>query len=210
MVRPPATACEDAEPFGGPSGWWLGAVAWAITVAGLAAGCGGGMRRDADAADEPWAAGRSSQKDATALDVAPRSGPTTELEAFELDLAVSERRLDAELVQVGAPGSALHRPGGTGPMGEGPPVEPVSPRWATPPEVATAPSPSAPAKAAAPALLPDSACDLACRSLASMRRAADGICRLTSDRHARCVRARERVKGATERLAAAGCGCVAP
>ena len=135
------------------------------------------------------------------------SGPHTELDALDLDLLVSERRLDAELVRIStsAPGEW---------------------QWATPPpnipavpsatSTAPTPAPTGAANAARPAAPPASAelqseagspCDIACRALGSMRRAGEGICRLAGEGSERCGRARERVARAAERVAAAGCEC---
>jgi hypothetical protein len=133
------------------------------------------------------------------------SGPHTELDALELDMLVSERRLEAELVRIST-------------------VEPGEWQWATPPPAvppapsATSTSTAAPAapSGARPAALPPtvelrgeagSPCDIACRALASMRRSGEGICRLAGEGSERCARARERVAHAAERVAAAGCEC---
>ena len=50
-------------------------------------------------------------------------------------------------------------------------------------------------------------CDTACAALDSMRRAADGICRLTSETDERCVGARGSVSAGEARTATAGCRC---
>lgn len=50
------------------------------------------------------------------------------------------------------------------------------------------------------------ACGVACRALASMTRAADHYCGLSGEGDSRCSSARERVKSATERVAA-HCTC---
>jgi hypothetical protein len=51
----------------------------------------------------------------------------------------------------------------------------------------------------------DSACGNACKAFASMKRAADAVCRLTKEADARCVRARTLVKENETRVAACGC-----
>jgi hypothetical protein len=155
-------------------------------------------------------AARDDRSTATPEPELVTSGPHTELDALELDMLVSERRLEAELVRVST-------------------VETGEWQWATPPPgvppVASAPStaptpaptaaPSAPnaARPAAPAASGElrseagSPCDIACRALASMRRSGEGICRLAGEGSERCARARERVVRAGERVAAAGCEC---
>jgi hypothetical protein len=57
---------------------------------------------------------------------------------------------------------------------------------------------------------PPTACQTACKALGSMRRAAEGICRLTEDEPERCERARERVRRAAARVTDAGCVCSEP
>lgn len=49
-------------------------------------------------------------------------------------------------------------------------------------------------------------CDRACRALESMRRSADGICRL-ADGDEPCDRANERVSAAQDMIHSAGCSC---
>lgn len=51
----------------------------------------------------------------------------------------------------------------------------------------------------------DSECGNACKAFASLRRAANGVCRLTNEGDARCVRARSVVKENETRVAACGC-----
>lgn len=63
------------------------------------------------------------------------------------------------------------------------------------------------ATAARPQSKPPSPCVAACRALASMRRAAEGICRIAGDDETRCEVAQKRVEDAAERVEAAGCVC---
>jgi hypothetical protein len=51
----------------------------------------------------------------------------------------------------------------------------------------------------------DSECGNACKAFASLRRAANGVCRLTNEADARCVRARSVVKENETRVTACGC-----
>jgi hypothetical protein len=50
-------------------------------------------------------------------------------------------------------------------------------------------------------------CSAMCRALASMRRAADGICRIDGESSEACRQARGRVADAARRIAVAGCDC---
>jgi hypothetical protein len=54
-----------------------------------------------------------------------------------------------------------------------------------------------------------SPCDLACRALQSMRRAANGICTITGPTDARCENARRRISDAAAEIERAGCVCAA-
>jgi hypothetical protein len=56
-----------------------------------------------------------------------------------------------------------------------------------------------------PARRGPSPCDTACRAFSSMTRAADAICRMTSDRDERCTSARKRVRSSAARIAHCGC-----
>ena len=73
------------------------------------------------------------------------------------------------------------------------------------------PEESAPAEPDAPLALStnrdDTPCGKACRALASMRRSAQGICRLAGQEHDRCHRANERVVSAEALVNDAGCSC---
>lgn len=50
-------------------------------------------------------------------------------------------------------------------------------------------------------------CSTMCRALASMRRAADAICRIDGEASEPCRRARSRAAEAARKIAAAGCDC---
>jgi hypothetical protein len=52
---------------------------------------------------------------------------------------------------------------------------------------------------------PSSPCETSCRALASMKRAADAICRMAGEGDARCGDARKKVEASTARVAACGC-----
>jgi hypothetical protein len=51
----------------------------------------------------------------------------------------------------------------------------------------------------------DPRCERACKAFSSLRRAADGVCRLAGDGDARCVRARGIVKDNEARVATCKC-----
>jgi hypothetical protein len=129
----------------------------------------------------------------------------SELDALEHDLVLSERRLLAELerkqVLVRATSPELGKSSS-----------------APPPAAEPAPSPAQPIAEAEHADLeqdqesPRTAsvgtpCDLACRALASMRRAAEGICSLAGEGDQRCSNARARVEQRRAEVANAGCAC---
>ena len=50
-------------------------------------------------------------------------------------------------------------------------------------------------------------CSTMCRALASMRQAADGICRMSGEGSEACRRARRKASDAARNVAAAGCDC---
>ena len=50
-------------------------------------------------------------------------------------------------------------------------------------------------------------CSTMCRALASMRKAADGICRIGGEGSDACRRARRKAAEAARKVAAAGCDC---
>lgn len=58
----------------------------------------------------------------------------------------------------------------------------------------------------APLGVGDPRCANACKAFASLRRAADAVCRLAGDSNARCSRAREIVKDSEERVKSCSCG----
>lgn len=69
---------------------------------------------------------------------------------------------------------------------------------------------SSPVSGAAPTELMDdrgAACANACRALESMRRAAEGICRMAGEGDERCDRARDRVRAAEDVVRDSGCTC---
>lgn len=72
----------------------------------------------------------------------------------------------------------------------------------------TAPNPTTPKNDAVPAQQTEpqsSPCATGCKALASMQRATDSICRMTSESDERCVSARKKVTDSTAKLS--GCGC---
>ena len=156
--------------------------------------------------------------------VAPASqqqspGPT-DLDALERDLALQEARLEQAL----GPRLALNQA----------PAEPAAGAPAAGAAPAPAPPP-APAEAAPASRAPETAddddeqaaegergaeaqsskdkreeaspCETACRAVASMRRSAEAICRLSGAAHARCQHAEQRVSEAAERVERARCTC---
>ena len=71
--------------------------------------------------------------------------------------------------------------------------------------------PAAGASAARPAPLQardQTPCERACQALDSMRRSAEGICRLAGEETTRCDRAQSRVVTAEELVDGAGCDCL--
>jgi hypothetical protein len=143
----------------------------------------------------------------------PQRQNLTELDALEHDLNVSEQRLSAELERkrteavAAGPGLSKAAPAGEAESSQAAPnpaPEPARPTTA-------APAPADEVEEAAPrSSTIGSACDLACRALASMRRSADGICSITGDADERCTSARSRVQARTTQVAQAGCLCRGP
>ncbi len=129
----------------------------------------------------------------------------TEVDALEHDLAVAEQRLKTQLVRRASYAHELDQA-----------EEPSERERAREPSYAT-PAPTAPPTEAAersarpqswqPGAQVGSPCDMACRALGSMRRSADGICRIVGQGDDRCSRARERVAQAERRVREAGCRC---
>jgi hypothetical protein len=121
---------------------------------------------------------------------------TTDLDALEHDLAIAEQRLNAELEgRLAAEGDrdadeAL----------ESAPQEPRLSAEQRPREQRESAGSRHEAELG-------TACDVACRALASMKRSVASICSLTSDDDARCVRARSRVRSAEKNVRRAGCVC---
>ena len=147
----------------------------------------------------------------------PQPDPT-DLDALERDLALQEARLDQAL----GPRLALRQ-------------APAEPSTSVPAAGAPAPPP-APAETAPASRAPDaydadderlaegeqgaaeaqsskdkreeaSPCETGCRAVASMRRSAEAICRLSGAAHARCQYAGQRVSEAAQRLEQARCTC---
>ncbi len=92
-----------------------------------------------------------------------------------------------------------------------PPVGTISPVQEEPNQPAEAPAADAPGPVAPSSGLSDAEdaerdekrrCEVACRALGSMKRAAEHVCRATGTSDARCGRARNRVTAASERVAA--------
>jgi hypothetical protein len=142
--------------------------------------------------------------------------PLTELDALEHDLAVSEQRLEAQLVRRQR-ALADSRAGETG--AESKKTEPAEPPAAEEPAEVDgdeekprprdeAPRQSSPQAEAARTGKAGSPCDMACRALSSMRRSAERICAIAGADDERCTRARGRVAGAEERIRHAQCECV--
>jgi len=73
------------------------------------------------------------------------------------------------------------------------------------PAAASRPADETPPKPSPKAATPESRCESACKALISLKRAADGVCRLAGDSDARCTRAREIVKSSETRLAMCKC-----
>lgn len=146
-----------------------------------------------------------------------REAPLTTLEEAEAELSRAEARLPATVTAPSTGDGAA--PGRHMLTEEKKPAEaPKDKASAAPP-----PPPVAPAGAAAPSKaardgdrddreraadegdVAPTPCQTACRALASMRRAADAVCRIAGDTDARCDGARKRVDAATTRVAHCGC-----
>jgi hypothetical protein len=92
--------------------------------------------------------------------------------------------------------------------GGGAPAAPGAPPYAQPPPSPEAEPPGmAPSQPGAPPAGPVDRCAVACRALASMRRAAAHLCGLTGQHDARCVHAGQRLSYATDRVRHACPGC---
>jgi hypothetical protein len=134
--------------------------------------------------------------------------PVTELDALQRDLDVSAEQLDRQLALARREPAeeTSEREAEPAPKRDASKKE-KAPKGATRGGSAESGADEAVASAGTPAP-PGSQCDLLCRALGSMRRAADGICNLTAEQDARCSGARNRVKLATEQVASVGCACV--
>jgi hypothetical protein len=145
----------------------------------------------------------------------------TELDALEHDLAVSEQRLEVQLVRrqraLADLRSGESEDADSSKKTESavprPPEEPAGtdgeeekPRRRT--EASQPSSPPDPAEAPVRTGKVGSPCDMACRALSSMRRSAERICELAGPSDERCARARSRVSAAEERIRQAHCECV--
>jgi hypothetical protein len=157
----------------------------------------------------------------------------SELDALEQALAENEQRLSAYLADshgyAFAEGESEDKGAAPAPQADAPATE-----FSRPPPSAAKPkkreaagnerassagapaparAPAAPASPPAPAeegaVQPDagSSCELACRALSSMRRAADRICSIAGESAPRCSRARVRVETASGRVNGASCVC---
>jgi len=131
------------------------------------------------------------------------------LDALEHDLEVSEQRLEEHLSAAGEPDRASE--GSEGVAADSPPMDQSEGEAEAP----AAPAPAPPATESRRARKSeqdrdlqraDDVCSLSCRALASMRRAAEGICELLPA-SPRCVSANGRVERARQRVESAGCEC---
>jgi hypothetical protein len=144
--------------------------------------------------------------------------PLTELDALEHDLAVSEQRLETQLVRRQRALADSRRRESESGAEESKKAEPAEPPPAEVPEIESdeekprrrdeAPRQSSPQAEAARSGKVGSPCDMACRALSSMRRSAERICAIAGAEDQRCSRARGRVAAAEERIRHAGCECV--
>lgn len=169
----------------------LATLAWAI------AGCGGAAPSGAAKSYAPGATGVDqalADLDAAEAEIAGRFGP----------LASAAPQQPGWGAQQGYPQA---QPGGaaTSPYAQPPAAPPP------PPAAAPAPEPLAAAPSEAPSddegdaeeraeREAEERCALACRALGSMRRAADHVCRAAGPDDARCLRARDRVTAADQRV----------
>jgi hypothetical protein len=142
---------------------------------------------------------------APASEVESRHGTPADLDELEAALAKSRRELDDYLAASPSGGGAASRAGAR----EAPRApEPVEAAADEQPETESAPAAGAPSQTAgepSPGKRPT--CDLACRALAAMERAADRICAITGEPASRCRTARDQVRAATLRVIEAPCAC---
>jgi hypothetical protein len=131
------------------------------------------------------------------------------LDALEHDLEVSEQRLEEHLSSVLEPGPTSE--GSDGVTGDSAAMD----EGAAEAEAPAAPAPAPPTAEPRSARekqerqerrRADDVCSLSCRALASMRRAAEGICELLPA-SPRCGSATERVDRARLRVENVGCQC---
>jgi hypothetical protein len=164
---------------------------WSLTIASAAlagslataSGCGGSAPRAAATSYAPGARG---------------------LDEALADLDAAEAQI---LAQLGPPSAASGpaQPGGVPARQAAPAAPPPPPPAGAGEAPAAAPLPAAPAPAddetaQAEARDAGGGCALACRALASMRRAAEHVCRAAGAGDARCDRALQRVDGADRRV----------
>jgi hypothetical protein len=170
---------------------WLESVALASALA-IIAGC----------------AARAPEPAQPSTEAEPSRQPMSELDALEHDLDVAARRLAEQL-------DKKQREPVTSERRDAEKAPPPPPPPAPPPGSKPRPEPPADAPGAGEATGSDteasarvgSACDVACRALASMKRSAARICALAGDSHERCVRARAKVAEAERRVSGAACEC---
>ncbi|HEX9619389.1 MAG TPA: hypothetical protein VF989_04600 [Polyangiaceae bacterium] len=145
-----------------------------------------------------------------ASDLESQRGETTDLDAIERELALDEQRLNASLPleepPAGKPGDTqtpVHAESEvtvTSEAGAAGADYDEEPRAA--PQAAPTPARAEPERSVA-----TDPCDVACRALESMARAAGRLCDITGETAPRCRAARERVRSATSRVAASRCEC---
>lgn len=163
---------------------WFHVRCWiaAIVVGGVALGCGGTSYQKSPAAPEE-APEPSAAPEGDAIE------DTADVGSLEADLEREERVLAALLAS-------------PAPVGQPAQVAPESPATVPPQDAQTGGLRMAKDDTGS-----SDGCDRACRSLQSMRRAADGICRLCEDEPDRCDRARSRVDRAEGLVERSGCDC---
>src|SRR5690606_22804356 len=194
---------------------------WWTSLIFAVAGCGGLARPAEQSPQSPPPAQAPAEQPATEPTGPAPSAAASELQALEHELAVSAQQLEQALALRKRAARVESESADEG----GPPAERADDDAApSPPSSASAPArprrsrPSAARAPARPRRPParsggapaprdaearaagvSAGCELACRALASMRSAAQGICRLTGDAAAECTRARERVHSAEQR-----------
>lgn len=188
---------------------------WWTSLIFAVAGCGGAARPAEQSPQSPPPAQAPAEQPATEPTGPAPSAAASELQALEHELAVSAQQLEQALALRKRAARVESESADEG----GPPAERADDDAApSPPSSAGAPArprrqpapkggAPAPRDAEARAAGVSAGCELACRALASMRSAAQGICRLTGDAAPECTRARERVHSAEQRVRSARCAC---